>query len=315
MIQAASKVPRRAALTERVAAQPERVESGFEVLDRQLELVAGVEVDLVGKDRTGRPFLLLVQDQEDEALVLGRALLVRAEFEHTRGLLRRLYAGRGLRCDDDPRVLLVMRRASDRFRRAVRILGADRFEVADGELIEVEGQLRLILLREGPATTSPTTSPAVKPEAAPAPEPVGSTKDVESRSEALEAKPAAAVSRSETPPENPAMASRGPRNGLMRVRGGPVNAGHGKLLEEAKRRILRIGDEIEEEVDGALIRFLIQDRVLAILARTSDEFSLYIGDEPDRRRFIENLDDLNRGLDDVFRRYFEISRLRHRDSG
>ncbi len=79
------------------------------------------------------------------------------------------------------------------------------------------------------------------------------------------------------------------------------------LLDLAKKKILRIGDEIEEEVDGDLVRFRLRDEVLAVL-ETGGELALVLGDAPELRRPIPDRAALEGAVDDVVRRYFSLVR-------
>jgi hypothetical protein len=79
------------------------------------------------------------------------------------------------------------------------------------------------------------------------------------------------------------------------------------LLDLAKKKILRIGDEIEEEVDGDLVRFRLRDEVLAVL-ETGGELALCLGDAPELRRPIPDRAALEAAVDDVVRRYFSLVR-------
>jgi hypothetical protein len=79
------------------------------------------------------------------------------------------------------------------------------------------------------------------------------------------------------------------------------------LLDLAKKKILRIGDEIEEEVDGDLVRFRLRDEVLAVL-ETGGELALCLGDAPELRRPIPDRTALEAAVDDVVRRYFSLVR-------
>jgi hypothetical protein len=80
------------------------------------------------------------------------------------------------------------------------------------------------------------------------------------------------------------------------------------LVDEAKKKILRISDDIEEEVDGGLIRFRLHDELIAALELGADGCAITIGDSPDRRRVLVERSDLNAAIDDVVRRYFTLAR-------
>jgi hypothetical protein len=79
------------------------------------------------------------------------------------------------------------------------------------------------------------------------------------------------------------------------------------LVDEAKKKILRIGDEIEEEVDGGTVRFRLREEILAVL-EVGDELTLSLGDAPDLRRPIRDRIALESAVDDVVRRYFALAR-------
>ena len=82
---------------------------------------------------------------------------------------------------------------------------------------------------------------------------------------------------------------------------------HVPLVDLAKKKILRIGDEIEEEVDGDLVRFRMRDEILALL-ETGAEVSLCLGDAPELRRPLPDRAALESAVDDVVRRYFSLVR-------
>jgi hypothetical protein len=87
-----------------------------------------------------------------------------------------------------------------------------------------------------------------------------------------------------------------------------VSARNAPLGDEAKKKILRISDDIEEEVEGGVVRFKLHDELIAVLEQGQEGAIVTIGDSPDRRRSLAQRSDLDAAIDDVVRRYFTLAR-------
>jgi hypothetical protein len=171
-------------------------------------------------------------------------------------------------------MVLCARRIPDALLEAGGWLQSFGIELAETRSLPVQGENRLVVIRAGggpqgaPPAADSVRAAATKPIAARAPE-------------------SRVIARIAPPP--------------------PRSSGSMSLLDEAKKKILRIGDEIEEEVDGDLVRFRLRDEILAVL-ESGPEVALSLGDALELRRPIIDRVALDSAVDDVVRRYFILVR-------
>lgn len=269
MLQAASQVRGEGDGLALLAEAPESLERGLKVLDVGLRLTPGLVLDLVLKDATSRPVIALGEGADGVPALLGRAVCVLAEVRRMRGLLEKLFRADAVSFAEDPRIVLCARRVPDALVEAGGWFKSLGIEFAETRALPVQGENRLVVVRAGGA---PQGAPPAK-----------------------DSSPSATSTGS--PPSQPE-----PRVASTARAAGPVS-----LVDEAKKKILRIGDEIEEEVDGDLVRFRLRDEILAVLA-TGGEVALSLGDAPDQRRPLLDRVALDSAIDDVVRRYFTIVR-------
>jgi hypothetical protein len=273
MLQAASQVRGIPLSLKDLAEEPQGLERGLRVLDVGLRLAPGIVLDVLLRDQASRPVVVLGEGSDGSEALLGRALCVLAEVRRMRDLLERLFRQEGVTFGADPRMILVARRFSDALLSAPDLFGAVRLELVEAHEVPVDGQNRLVVVRAGGAAK--TGAPPAADPAAPAPA-------------------AAAEARA---------AARPAANGS-----GPPPARSTSLVDEAKKKILRISDDIEEEVDGATVRFRLHEELIAVLEQGPSGTSLSIGGAPERRRDLLDRCDLDAAIDDVVRRYFTLAR-------
>jgi hypothetical protein len=268
MLQAVSQVRGEGEGLALLAEAPDSLERGLKVLDVGLRLTPELVLDLVLKDATSRPVIALGEGADGVPALLGRAMCVMAEVRRMRGLLEKLFRADAVSFAEDPRMVLCVRRVPDALVESGGWFRSLGIELAETRALPVQGVNRLVVIRAGG-----------EPKGAP---------------------PAKDSSRVSPPAESPPP---------LDLRGAPPPraAGTVSLVDEAKKKILRIGDEIEEEVDGDLVRFRLRDEILAVLT-TGREVALSLGDAPDRRRPIPDRVALDAAVDDVVRRYFTIVR-------
>ena len=78
------------------------------------------------------------------------------------------------------------------------------------------------------------------------------------------------------------------------------------LFLEAKKKIARIGDDIEEEIDGDGVRFRAAGGVLAILAADRDALRVRASDD-ETPKAVRSEEELNAFLNETLRRYLSLS--------
>lgn len=269
MLQAVSQVRGESDGLALLAEAPESLERGLKVLDIGLRLTPLLVLDLVLKDATSRLVIALGEGADGVPALLGRAVCVLAEVRRMRGLLEKLFRADAVSFAEDPRIVLCARRVPDALVEAGDWFRSLGIELAETRALPVEGENRLVVVRAG---GEPQGAPPAKDSS----------------------RVAAATGAPPSQPES-------------RVAPSPRAAAQVSLVDEAKKKILRIGDEIEEEVDGDLVRFRLRDEILAVLS-TGREVALSLGDAPELRRPLLDRGALDSAVDDVVRRYFTIVR-------
>ena len=273
----------------RLAEEPDGLERGLKVLDVGLRLSPGLVVDLVLRDQASRPVVVLGEGSDGPEALFGRAVCVLAEVRRMRDLLDRLFRQEGVSFGADPRVILVARRFADALHAARDLLVPLKIELVEAHEVPSEGQNRLVVVRAGRATAT-----GALPAADPVPPiHVNGT----GHANGIAANGAANVT-----------ASNGAGHG---VASRAASSRAPNLVDEAKKKILRISDDIEEEVDGDLIRFRLHDELIAVLdpdVASRSGASIAVGDSPDVSRPLAERSDLNAAIDDVVRRYFTLAR-------
>ena len=262
-------------------------EGGLRILDVDLEIEEHFTVDMVAKDAKGNPVIVLF-DANGSTDLLSRILGTLCRIKKHRVLLERIYKEHGFDFSVPPRILLLSPRFSEEFLELIDFIVPvemvpyeySTLRIDDKEYMvftrrdaEGEGEVRAVSLdkmKGAPAPVESVTAPSPKPE----PE-------------------------AQTPPAAGNTPTSGPSKG--KKKGG---APHERFFHEAKKKILRISNEIVENVDGDYSRFKIGDKVLVTLLRRDDGLYVYLGDTSEKRIRIETEDKLNEVLNLIFKRYF-----------
>lgn len=279
MLQAGSEERGASPMLRALASEPQRLERGLRLLDSGFRLTPELVVDLWMQDSSARPVIVLGEGSDGEAALLGRALCVMAEVRRMRNLLERLFQQEGVRFDQEPRMVLVATRFSD------ALLGAsDRFATLAIELVEVhlatdEGEHRMVVVQAGGAA---------RREALPAAD--------------FRPRPIAPTVAAATVVAPPVVAA--PLNGNGAAHDDkPIS-----LIDELKRKVLRISDRIEEEVVGATTRFLLQEQLLATVTANGARLLAVVGEADEAPRTVADRAGLNGVVDEIVRRYFALTR-------
>lgn len=276
MLQAETQDCSGSAIVRAVAEEPQQLERGMRLLDRGFRLTPELAVDLWLQDAARRPVIVLGEGGEPAAALLGRALCVVAEVRRMRNLLERLFQQEGVSFEAAPRVLLVATRFSDALLGARDWLAAFSIELVEARLCDREDPHRVVVVRAGEAVRD-ATSPAA-----------------DSRVPATNGKSARNGSAAHAAPAPPPAPVAAP-------------ATRDSLLDELKRKVLRISDRIEEEVEGAATRFLLHDELLVEVTAQEGGVAARIGDDEAPRRLHDRAT-LLALVDEVVRRYFVLTR-------
>jgi hypothetical protein len=287
MLQAESGERGASPLLRALASEPQRLERGLRLLDSGFRLTPELVVDLWMQDSSARPVIVLGEGSDGEAALLGRALCVMAEVRRMRNLLERLFQQEGARFDQEPRMVLVATRFSDALLGARDRLATLAIELVEVHLATVEGEHRMVVVQAGGAA---------RREALPAadfrPRPIATTV---ATAVAAPAAPAAAAATSNG-------------NGLHAANGVAHDEKQASLIDELKRKVLRISDRIEEEVVGATTRFLLQEQLLATVTANGARLLAVVGEADEAPRTVADRAGLNSIVDEIVRRYFALTR-------
>ena len=271
-------------------------EDGFEILDVDLEIDEHLTLDVLATDAKGNPTVVLSEDT-GEANLIDRILTTLCRLRKHRFLLQRIYRDHAFDFTAPPRILLLASRFSDDFIEKIDFIVAGNIvpyeystlKLDDREYLtfsrrdlEEGGEIRAFHLEKlrgnigepAPIPVAPVKSPsapeAVQPKKpAPAPQPV----------QKKEPEPAPKLKKK-------------------------IGAAPERFFHEAKKKILRISNEIVESVDGPFSRFKISDKVLVTLSREKSDLSVFLGDTNEKRITIDSEDRLNEVLNLIFKRYF-----------
>jgi hypothetical protein len=230
--------------------------------------------------------------------LMHRTLNTLCHLRKFRFLLQRIYKDHAFDFSVPPRILLLSSRFSDDFIEKLDFIVAGEIVPYEYSLLKIEGKEFLTFTRrdmeEGSeirafpvAGKSSAPDPDVK-ELEPIPEPV--KVEVEKPAPQPTAAPKAAQKKAPEPP----------KKGKKKQESSVVD----RYFHEAKKKILRISNDIVEVVEEPYSRFKINNRVLVTLSNESGQFSVYLGDIQDKQLKIQSEDQLNDALNQIFKRYF-----------
>lgn len=278
-------------------------EDGFEILDIDLELDESLTIDVLAKDSRDNPTVILMSDADEENL-MHRTLNTLCHLRKFRFLLQRIYQEHSFDFSVPPRILLLSSRFSDNFVEKLDFIVAGDIIPYEYSMLKIESKEYMTFSRRdiedsGEITVFPiekemknptpvkTEKPAEKPAEKPTPQPVAP--------KAEPAKPAAA---------KPAVAEPKKAEELKKAKKKPEAVLAERFFHEAKKKILRISNDIVESVDEPYSYFKINNRILVTLSVNDDEFAIYLGDHTERKMKIKSEDQLNEALNQIFKRYF-----------
>ena len=275
-------------------------EDGFEILDIDLEMDERLTVDVLAKDAKGNPTIVLMADGSEEDL-LHRALNTLCHLRKFRFLLQRIYKDHDFDFSVPPRILLLSSKFSDEFIEKLDFIVAGEIVPYEYSLLKIEGREYLTFSRrdveEGSEISAFPIEKAAASSSAPARAPAKETAPLKMEEEV----PAPAPSRAPAPePPQPKKTVEPPKKAKKE----PSNPLAERFFHEAKKKILRISNDIVEAVEEPYARFKISDRVLVTLSNQNNEFSVYLGDTNEKRLKISSEEQLNDALNQIFKRYF-----------
>jgi hypothetical protein len=266
-------------------------EDGFEILDIDLEMDENLAVDVLAKDSKGNPTVVLMADVGEEDL-MHRTLNTLCHLRKFRFLLQRIYKDHAFDFSVPPRILLLSSRFSDDFIEKLDFIVAGEIVPYEYSLLKIEGKEFLTFTRRDMEEGSEIRAFPVAGKA-PAPPP----KEPEPVKVEVQ-KPASEPV--EAPKPAPKSAPEPQKKGKKKQDSSAME----RFFHEAKKKILRISNDIVEVVEEPYSRFKINNRVLVTLSNEGDDFSVYLGDTNDKRLKIQSEDQLNDALNQIFKRYF-----------
>lgn len=268
-----------------LASEPDRLESGLTILDRDLPLGNEVSLDLLARDRLGYPVIVLGCGA-DPTPTLARMASISTALRRVRPLLQRLHGERGLDPGLRPRFVLLSRRFSDDTPQLLDMVAALEVRAVEYRLVTgADGQAVLDL------------------------QPFHRAGLVAAHREAVVAtEPAVPVRRATPPPADATPVRLGSNGHAAPPEPGEVLAGI-EAPETSKRFFLRARDSIrslsghvQEEGSGGERVFHVDDGVLARLTLDRAGFHVHVGESE-----LDVIDDgsFNASLNAVFTHYFD----------
>lgn len=271
-------------------------EDGFEILDIDLEMDEHLTLDVLAKDSKGNPTVVLMANVGEESL-MHRTLNTLCHLRKFRFLLQRIYKDHDFDFSVSPRILLLSSKFSDDFIEKLDFIMAGEIVPYEYSLLKIEGKDYLTFSRRDMEEGSEISAFSIEKEDAPA--------------VSVEAPPASAKVEAEQPAPPPPQPEPSPPPRQSKKKDDPKKADKGsdsqtasRFFHEAKKKILRISNDIVEAVDDPYSRFKISNRVLVTLSKENNEFSVYLGDTSDKRLKINSENQLNDALNQIFKRYF-----------
>lgn len=294
-------------LADTILQHPNELMPELTVIETELDLGEGLHVDLLGVGAEERPVLVLIE-AGDENLALLRAVRLLQEVRDREPLLNRLFRAQGLSWSKAPQVVLLCPRVSDAMTRLLAdLLGHLAITCREFVVVEIDGVRRAVLGRQIRSTPRAAASLAASVTVASVPATTRRSRlngPAPARRELTRPEPAAAhpveviapLPSSPPAPSTPAPAPQPPR----------VEDPARRLFLEAKKKILRIADKIEEEVDGDEVRFRVQQGVLAILSLAAGELRAR-SDDQQTPAVLTTDEQLDAFLNETFRRYLSLA--------
>lgn len=284
-------------LLERLWLEPTGLEPGFAAVERDLALSAAARVDLLGRDREGRPVLVLVGDGL-LVTAIGRAAGVLAAFHQVATVLDHFLASSGLDVTRAPRLVLLAPRFDE-----PRALGLDAVlsalgaELREADLVRLPGGGDVLHLAD-PRRESGPEAPVAAPAPAPAREPASLPSDPFTLG-------AADQSPAQPPDEDddPAAAEARAREALPNQVGASAEAR--RLYQAASESIRSLSSGVASEVEGEGLVCRVEGECLATLLPGTEQLDVLVGHDGEPRFVVRDDAGLNASLNAVFSHYFK----------
>jgi hypothetical protein len=271
-------------------------EDGFEILDVDLEIDEHLTLDVLAKDARGNPTVVL-SEETGESNLIDRILTTLCRLRKHRFLLQRIYRDHAFDFTAPPRILLLASRFSDDFIEKIDFIVAGNIVPYEYSTLKLDDREYLTFsrrdLEEGGEIRAFHLEKPRGNIGEPAPIPVTAVKNPSA--------PAAVQPKKPEPAPQPVQGKEPEPAPKLKKKSG---AAPERFFHEAKKKILRISNEIVESVDGPLSRFKISDKVLVTLSREKSDLSVFLGDTNEKRITIDSEDRLNEVLNLIFKRYF-----------
>ena len=311
MLQAETQDREMSVVMRALAEGPHELERGMRLLDAGFRLTPELFVDLWLQDASARLVIALGEGSGGETALLGRAWCVASEVRRMRSLLERVFQRAGVTFEQ-PRVVLVATRFSDVLLGAREELARSSIELVEARLLTDGGAHRLVVVRAGGGShAGAPPAPDLAPLRAGAPDPAASATN---GAKGHPSGRAANGARSENGGKSGhATNGNGPR-GVARVTppiepiAGANTLRDDSLVDELKRKLKRISDQIEEESLGNATRFLYREQPLVTLEWEEGRLVALLGEGDEAARPLDDRGALHTVLDEVVRLFFVRTR-------
>jgi hypothetical protein len=305
------------AAIELLIAQPDRLERGLVVLDSHLPLDEEIELDVLMRDSLGYPVVVLFTRAEVTA-ELGRVASVVSALHRSRHLLGRMFGERGLDPTLRPRFVMLAPRFHDEAAVQLDLLSSIEIMAMEYRVIsDADGRpvldLAMFHRTQGPALTSRSLRRGELSSAAGALSAVTRTRPAArptrvSKSRPAATRPAATTSEptssqaARSKPSKPAAA--GGEDELQLVdEAAPPDVARGYFLR-AREAIRSLASHITENAEDGLVRFRVEDELLATLRLDQKGFFIQVGDGAGDGVAVMDDSTFNERLNAVFVLYF-----------
>ena len=265
-------------------------EDGFEILDVDLEIDENITVDVLAKDGKGDLSVVLFADEGETDLV-HRILELLCLLRKHRFLLQRLYKNHEFDFSVPPRILVIASRITEDFLEKLDFIMAGEIVPYEYLTLKIDGKDYLTFTRRD---TEESSDIKAVPLGQAGRETTNPGND-EGNSDTSTVKPLP----TKTEKTGTAESDDEKKKNKQKNKGD-----YQKYFHEAKKKILRISNDIVESVEGPLSRFKINDQILVTLSRENKELSVFLGDTDEERVKVHTEEKLNEVLNLIFKRYF-----------
>lgn len=269
-------------------------EDGFTILDVDLEINENLTIDMLAKDAKNEFCIIIFSDNLEESDLINSILETLCQIRKNRFLFKRLYKEHEFDFNIPPRTFVISTRFSDEFIEKLDFIMADEIIAYEYFNLKVEDKEYLgFKLRDCEGNNEIRTVPLLEPLDGP-----GLKKDKKQDNEST-------VTRDDTVlTASPAQSSKDTKKKTQKTPTVSAPVPYDKFFHEAKKKIIRISNDIEESVDGVHSRFKIKDQVLVTLSKENNKLSIFLGDTNEKQMEVSSEEKLNEVLNLIFKRYF-----------